>query len=360
MIIQIFFIVSIFGLLIGNSEVFGQEHNSEINIRITPDKVKYGESVLFQYSLSSYDKPDEELYAFNVVNPESVEIDSKLWFARQDSEYKFETYHPTYNIVNVGTYSLNFEKAVGMERTGEIVKTVFFEITTNPPPVTQYERGVNFDLIRCNTDLKLIFKIDISPACVKLESIPKLIERGWAKDESKNDSHILKYSPVVIKGTGVIVQENLLLLEDLQQLEKRKLEWDILIKDPNLSETERNEIYDEQNLIILHAERAFNEKVSWDLVKVLWEKSNLFSEKFGSHDREQFPIPTFSGVTFGFDAYSLDEEYVGKVTGIKVGIVKEKFTREILERTDKMLREIIGDEIDIVYYKSGYLSFGSS
>jgi len=35
--------------------------------------------------------------------------------------------------------------------------------------------------IMCKHGFEKIFKIDNSPACVKPESIPKLIERGWAK-----------------------------------------------------------------------------------------------------------------------------------------------------------------------------------
>jgi hypothetical protein len=151
----------------------------KINITINPDKVKYGESLLFKYSLPSYDKPDEVRYYYNVVNPEGVQIDSTLWFAREDSEYKFETSHPAYNIVKAGKYSLNFEKAIEMERTGEIVETAFFDITTNPPPLAQFERGVNTNDVKCNQRLELILRYDGFPACVKPESIPKLVERGW-------------------------------------------------------------------------------------------------------------------------------------------------------------------------------------
>jgi len=155
----------------------------ELKITITPDKVKYGESLLFEYSLTSYEKPDEERYTYFVLNPDGIEIDATLWFARNDSEYKFETNHQAYDIVKAGNYTLNFEETYGMERTGKIVETAFFEITTNPSPLTQYERGINLREIRCNNDLQLIFKSSYnSPACVKPESIPKLIDRGWARD----------------------------------------------------------------------------------------------------------------------------------------------------------------------------------
>jgi hypothetical protein len=49
-------------------------------------------------------------------------------------------------------------------------------------PKVQIKNGVEPQNILCKEDLELIFKsTDNSPACVKPESIPKLIERGWAK-----------------------------------------------------------------------------------------------------------------------------------------------------------------------------------
>ena len=47
-------------------------------------------------------------------------------------------------------------------------------------PKNQIKNGVKPQNILCDADLQLIFKQDNSPACVKPESIPKLIERGWA------------------------------------------------------------------------------------------------------------------------------------------------------------------------------------
>jgi len=48
-----------------------------------------------------------------------------------------------------------------------------------PSPREQKEKKLaNFF---CGETLQLIFKIDNSPACVKPDSVQKLIERGWAK-----------------------------------------------------------------------------------------------------------------------------------------------------------------------------------
>mgnify|MGYP006415155957 CR=1 FL=1 len=46
----------------------------------------------------------------------------------------------------------------------------------------QISNGVSYDSVVCSNGLKIIFKLsDDSPACVKEQSIPKLVERGWAR-----------------------------------------------------------------------------------------------------------------------------------------------------------------------------------
>ena len=49
-------------------------------------------------------------------------------------------------------------------------------------PSNQFKSGVLFDQIQCKEDLLLVQKYDGSPACVKFESVLKLIQRGWAAD----------------------------------------------------------------------------------------------------------------------------------------------------------------------------------
>lgn len=52
--------------------------------------------------------------------------------------------------------------------------------TKIPSPNKQLASGIEPNEILCNGDLQLIFKsTDGSPACVKPETVPKLIERGW-------------------------------------------------------------------------------------------------------------------------------------------------------------------------------------
>ena len=53
--------------------------------------------------------------------------------------------------------------------------------STLQSPLKQVKRGVPIDQIECTDSLILQTRYDNTPACVKPDSIPKLIERGWAK-----------------------------------------------------------------------------------------------------------------------------------------------------------------------------------
>lgn len=56
-------------------------------------------------------------------------------------------------------------------------------IEEDAKPLKQFKAGTNVNEIQCNNNLVLIQKYDESPACVKPESIPKLVERRWAENK---------------------------------------------------------------------------------------------------------------------------------------------------------------------------------
>jgi len=59
------------------------------------------------------------------------------------------------------------------------------------PPLKQIKTGVPFEEIKCNRHLQLIFKpSNNSPACVKPQTAEKLIQRGWAIQQSIDSSNI--------------------------------------------------------------------------------------------------------------------------------------------------------------------------
>ena len=60
------------------------------------------------------------------------------------------------------------------------------EETSILPPLKQVKLGIE---ISCKPELVLITKYDGSPACVKPETREKLIERGWALEETNQNEH---------------------------------------------------------------------------------------------------------------------------------------------------------------------------
>ena len=52
-------------------------------------------------------------------------------------------------------------------------------------PLKQFDLGIHYHEIQCDESLTLVAKHDGSPACVKSESIPKLIERKWASENQR-------------------------------------------------------------------------------------------------------------------------------------------------------------------------------
>jgi len=61
-------------------------------------------------------------------------------------------------------------------------------VGTLPSPKKQVEQGVSADNVTCNNGLVLMKKLsDGSPACVKEQTMKKLIERGWGGRECFNN-----------------------------------------------------------------------------------------------------------------------------------------------------------------------------
>ena len=163
-----------------NKSSFVDYKDDEVSLEVTPVMVKFGDNITIHASLPSYEKPDDLRYYIDVFDLGGRKVDSTLWFARTDFNYTLRTEHPAFNITRAGEYAIHVEKSFNIEKTGKIVKTALFTITTNPPPLEQIDRGISSQQVFCNEGLELIFKSsDGSPACVKPDSISRLIERGW-------------------------------------------------------------------------------------------------------------------------------------------------------------------------------------
>ena len=67
----------------------------------------------------------------------------------------------------------------------EVLKPSSTEIKS---PLKQFKLGMTLDEIQCKESLMFVTKYDGSPACVNKQSIPKLIQRGWAIANDENTS----------------------------------------------------------------------------------------------------------------------------------------------------------------------------
>jgi len=66
------------------------------------------------------------------------------------------------------------------------------------PPLKQMELGTQYSNIRCNEGLELITKTTNGhPACVKPQTIPKLVERGWTVSKSESATHDIDFTNTV-------------------------------------------------------------------------------------------------------------------------------------------------------------------
>lgn len=152
----------------------------EINLLTDPVEVKFGDKVIIHASMPLYD--DELRYYVDVLDPSGNQIDSTLWFVREDFNYMMQTNHPEYQILRGGEFIVQVELAVNnIERTGNIVqKTSFF--VSNPSPLYQVNGGVLPEDVVCNEDLTLLLKPTefTKPACVTDKTADKLSHRGWS------------------------------------------------------------------------------------------------------------------------------------------------------------------------------------
>ncbi len=189
---RLFTIIAYVGLLISIPYAFGSEpqliETFQPDMEILPDEnVFYGDSFTINAWLQSYDDlPDGLGYYIDVLDPDHNQVDSTLWFVKEDFVYEFDTTHPAYNIAKGGIYQIKIEKADFMERTEIFPKIIEFEIIFPEQekhhdvksPLKQFKSGISVDQIQCNKNLVLIQKYDGSPVCVKSLTAEKLIEHG--------------------------------------------------------------------------------------------------------------------------------------------------------------------------------------
>jgi len=110
-----------------------------------------------------------------------------------DSQTVDVTYAASHEIViqNLGTYSIQMildsrnQLSELDETNNETIQIIHVLDSTEkyPSPKHQVQNETAPENVICNMELELIFKIDGSPACVKHDSISKLIQRGWIMEQ---------------------------------------------------------------------------------------------------------------------------------------------------------------------------------
>ena len=80
-------------------------------------------------------------------------------------------------LIVIGNSNLLFAQEGGFNLTGAKTYSII------DSPLKQFKSGIAANDVKCGQDLQLTIKSeDGSPACVKLDTAQKLIERGWARD----------------------------------------------------------------------------------------------------------------------------------------------------------------------------------
>ena len=120
-----------------------------------------------------------------IVIQENIHTESKPceWISTASWEF----------VPTAGKYSMFMHTTEGNETGGETLNRIFTVMANIsesefekklvsdviPPPLKQFKSGIPVDEIQCRESLVLVTKHDGSPACVKGQTIPRLIERGW-------------------------------------------------------------------------------------------------------------------------------------------------------------------------------------
>jgi len=162
------------------------------------DKYVVGENYYFYFIISGYGyscASYEVSYPDN--NGEIIHMNADPLCNPNQSKQKFEinSLHHPIDLANVGitkpgnyTVTVTFDKPskdfpTTASKEFQVVKT----LNGNFPklaPLKQFKSGISIDEIQCKENLVLIQKYDDSPACVKPESVPKLVQREWGISEN--------------------------------------------------------------------------------------------------------------------------------------------------------------------------------
>ena len=251
-----------------NDMILYCEHGSLL-VKITPQTKSGGMLVLdFPRSIIDPKTNDNDKDDRFFVLRDGVEIDY--------DEIPYPKYRKISLPFSADTQEIEIIQAFIPELKPEMCKTVHDPpYSYLLPPLKQVKNEIPLKEIQCRDSFMLISKHDDSPACVKPETKIQLVKRGWISETNNSDNHILQFSPVLFKGTGITLDgDNSFPLEEFQKLQQRKIELDMLLEDKSIPEKIQDELSDERNMIQYRSQQAFDEQVPFELVTILWEKTH--------------------------------------------------------------------------------------
>ncbi|RDJ31810.1 MAG: hypothetical protein DWQ18_01445 [Crenarchaeota archaeon] len=112
-------------------------------------------------------------------------IDGKIIHIGEEIEFEYRdgsTLASGYVGQNIEKFTLDGRTGIKDNYTTESIQDSFKSERSNRPPLEQHRKGVLIQNIQCPPDYELVLKkSNNTPACIKLENIESLVQRGWAK-----------------------------------------------------------------------------------------------------------------------------------------------------------------------------------
>ncbi|MDC8452098.1 MAG: hypothetical protein LV477_04205 [Candidatus Nitrosotalea sp.] len=134
------------------------------------------------------------LIQLSLIDPSGTSIRSAKTFSDKTGHFSLSNFTIPINVVS-GIWQIGATGGVMHVHTQIVVNSTNHSYgmkTDNaitPSPLKQFKSGIDTQDVKCRKDLMLVIKTtDGSPACVKPDTVQKLIERGWARDQLQQKS----------------------------------------------------------------------------------------------------------------------------------------------------------------------------
>ena len=131
------------------------------------------------------------------------------------------------NTSQVRVIGVNYPEQMGKNACNEKHEPPFSYLLS---PIKQSEIGIPYSETKCLDNLVLVQKYDTLPACVKPESVVKLLERGWINSKIDSNEWTASYYPSKIPLPNGKFDDNLervILWNMLKELETKNIQnWE--------------------------------------------------------------------------------------------------------------------------------------